>query len=593
MTTIGEWCFVDEGGSSLVFQYIGSSDEYKNHVLRITKNVKELALDDRIRLESIVEPIIRPHILKWKLIPLPSDFLTPLLASCNAVRSPQRISSQKSVCPTAMLMESAFSDTNTNRTPLFAFELKPKRGFCDVGPDGKKLAVSHYRRLQQLKLATGQIREISGYDPIDIFSGDLSRVTAAVQFLLANPQNNLKIFSFNGSSSSIHPDLIFGGRCKEPCLPEFVNAVKIAKILAESDALKAIHNLQNLSQDFISDIKSVFETLNQPFDWAGQPLSASTPLARVQRYLIAASANDCSLIVTVFTDGLTRERVVDLDIKEPWRLERWEGKALQRLDACITDVDTEISRLNGMVLSDEKIDARLGWMDASRALLASMRSSTPKSDIPTLMREALTQEFGEDIPDEEGDASKATAEEVTSALLALDLHHRCAISFVRQAAASLSHSLLLSMNRPLAPGEDLPPRLFTLNQGVVWACLMGGGANPDLEDSVPVEGRKLWPSGHMIHDKIRNALTPEGKCLWFLCRKFFFTMNVAEKDGESYHYSGRECYYHHRMYMGRLFMLDPEHHTAFTRARMPRARGLQRQLHPHRHDAQGPVGLGE
>ncbi|KAG9390944.1 hypothetical protein J8273_7217 [Carpediemonas membranifera] len=51
----------------------------------------------------------------------------------------------------------------------------------------------------------------------------------------------------------------------------------------------------------------------------------------------------------------------------------------------------------------------------------------------------------------------------------------------------------LSMNVELSPGDELPAAMHTLNQGAVWACLMGGGANPDLQDL------------------IRNALAPRGQ----------------------------------------------------------------------------------
>ncbi|KAG9389880.1 hypothetical protein J8273_8563 [Carpediemonas membranifera] len=127
------------------------------------------------------------------------------------------------------------------------------------------------------------------------------------------------------------------------------------------------------------------------------------------------------------------------------------------------------------------------------------------------------------------------------------------------------------MNVELADGEELPVAMHTLNQGAVWACLVGGGANPYLEDRVLQGAQDEEPHTTRMHDKIRNALAPEAKCLWFLCRKFFFSLNVAEKDGESYQFTGIGICYHHRMYMGRLFMLGTANHTAFTRARMPRA----------------------
>ncbi|KAG9389922.1 hypothetical protein J8273_8609 [Carpediemonas membranifera] len=147
----------------------------------------------------------------------------------------------------------------------------------------------------------------------------------------------------------------------------------------------------------------------------------------------------------------------------------------------------------------------------------------------------------------------------------------------------------LSMNVELADGEELPVALHTLNQGAVWACLLGGGANPDLEDRVLKEAQEEWPHNPEMHDKIRNALAPEAKCLWFLCRKFFFTLNIAEKDGECYQFTEYEYCYHHRMYMGRLFMLDTDKHTALTRARMPRA--LEVYSDWFTHIARTPKGL--
>ncbi|KAG9389467.1 hypothetical protein J8273_8759 [Carpediemonas membranifera] len=146
----------------------------------------------------------------------------------------------------------------------------------------------------------------------------------------------------------------------------------------------------------------------------------------------------------------------------------------------------------------------------------------------------------------------------------------------------------LSMNVELADGEDLPVALHTLNQGAVWACLLGGGANPDLEDRALDEAHEKQLGNTDIHNRIRNALTPEAKCLWFLCRKFFFTLNVAEKDGKCYQHC-LNGFYHHRMYMGRLFMLDTKHHTALTRARMPRA--LEVYSDGFTHIARTPKGM--
>ncbi|KAG9390795.1 hypothetical protein J8273_7048 [Carpediemonas membranifera] len=90
-----------------------------------------------------------------------------------------------------------------------------------------------------------------------------------------------------------------------------------------------------------------------------------------------------------------------------------------------------------------------------------------------------------------------------------------AISFVNRIVTFLSHGPPLSMNVELAPGQELPVALHTLNQGAVWACLLGGGANPDLK--------------HRLNREIdREIFTAEAKCLWFLCRKFFFSWKINQ-----------------------------------------------------------------
>ncbi|KAG9396326.1 hypothetical protein J8273_2057 [Carpediemonas membranifera] len=302
-------------------------------------------------------------------------------------------------------------------------------------------------------------------------------------------------------------------------------------------------------------------------------------------------------------------------------------EALQQLDAHIALIDADIAQLNGMMLIDEDIDARIVSLDRTRARLAAMRSSEPKSgrdiqrdamiglhsvisrdyvdlpgDILTPMREAFTHEFGEELPDEDAKPEPVTTNKVASALMALDLHHRSAICFVNRIVAFLYHGRQLSMNVELADGEDLPVALHTLNQGAVWACLVGGGANPDLWDRVQKKAlsdgkkqshirRKLRAEMHnkICKDLIPKGLAPTAKYLWFLCRKFFFSLNVAEKDGESYQYTVYDRCYHHRMYMGRLFMLDTMHRTALTRARMPRA--LEVYSHEITHIARTPKGL--
>ncbi|KAG9393453.1 hypothetical protein J8273_3592 [Carpediemonas membranifera] len=234
------------------------------------------------------------------------------------------------------------------------------------------------------------------------------------------------------------------------------------------------------------------------------------------------------------------------------------------------------------------------------ALISAFRESlvvtaSISGDIPSLLQHAYSRHFREQMPSIHN--NKSTSAPTSAPSLESLLATLCKIHLLEPAAQALldrARSILtsgppLSMNVELADGEELPIAMHTLNQGAVWACLLGGGANPDLEDRVLNEAREKQPHMTDIHNRIRKALTPEAKCLWFLCRKFFFSLNVAEKDGESYQCPVPDRCYHHRMYMGRLFMLDTRHHTALTRARMPRA--LEVYSNTWTHIARTPKGL--
>ncbi|KAG9393147.1 hypothetical protein J8273_3276 [Carpediemonas membranifera] len=228
------------------------------------------------------------------------------------------------------------------------------------------------------------------------------------------------------------------------------------------------------------------------------------------------------------------------------------------------------------------------------SLSLSVTASIP-GDIPSLLEHAYSRHFDEQIPPIKNlksitiPASTTSLESLIATLSKIPPLEPSAQTLLDRAQSIITSAPPLSMNLELADGEELPVALHTLNQGAVWACLMGGGANPDLEDRVPKEAQEHEPDGTEMHDKIRNALAPEAKCLWFLCRKFFFTLNVAEKDGESYQFTGIGSCYHHRMYMGRLFMLYAAKHAALTRARMPRA--LEVYSNEVTHIARTPKGL--
>ncbi|KAG9396073.1 hypothetical protein J8273_2425 [Carpediemonas membranifera] len=236
-------------------------------------------------------------------------------------------------------------------------------------------------------------------------------------------------------------------------------------------------------------------------------------------------------------------------------------------------------------------------VDVKAALIGAYQLSTTATaripgDIPSLLQHAYYRNFNAHMPtihDAETTVTPASTTSLEYLITTIPPLEPAAQVLLDRARSILTSGPPLSMNVELAEGEELPAALHTLNQGAVWACLLGGGANPDLEDRVLERTREERADETEIHEKIRKMLTPEAKCLWFLCRKFFFSLNVAEKDGESYQSNVYDVCYHHRMYMGRLFMLDTANHTALTRARIPRT--LEVFSDKFTHVARTPKGL--
>ncbi|XP_046960285.1 inositol-pentakisphosphate 2-kinase [Vanessa cardui] len=74
----------------------------------------------------------------------------------------------------------------------YCLEIKPKEGF--LASNFNKYSKCYYCLKQVLKLQENEVENISGYCPLDLFSGERKRMRKAILNLIKNPQNNLKLF---------------------------------------------------------------------------------------------------------------------------------------------------------------------------------------------------------------------------------------------------------------------------------------------------------------------------------------------------------------------------------------------------------------
>ncbi|KAG9390226.1 hypothetical protein J8273_8266 [Carpediemonas membranifera] len=134
-------------------------------------------------------------------------------------------------------------------------------------------------------------------------------------------------------------------------------------------------------------------------------------------------------------------------------------------------------------------------------------------------------------------------EELLDMLRSITLENEVAFAHVALAIGMLTvPGPELSMNIPLSGTQNLPARLYTLLQGTVWALMLEAGADPDLDNREDVRVNRC-----------NKRYTAQDKCLWFLCRKTFFSMHVADKDGEYCRAAVHLSMVHFRRYAGRLY----------------------------------------
>ena len=129
------------------------------------------------------------------------------LACCGVQHAEQRQLEDQGTCSEAAQDAQSLGQGRHSSSPArclavdahacICVELKPKCGFLPTSPcirHPMQRRVSRYQLHQRLKLAQGSISALSSYDPLDLFSGDEQRMEAALAALLAQPQNNLRLF---------------------------------------------------------------------------------------------------------------------------------------------------------------------------------------------------------------------------------------------------------------------------------------------------------------------------------------------------------------------------------------------------------------
>lgn len=300
----------------------------------VTSPNKEIA--DQLYVQCVMIPLLGSEFVDPGVrILVTREFLESVERNSLCQRPGWRVNTANVDCfsDSVLLMSdhSVFPHGASKGAPCISVEIKPKCGFLPsssyiADENAIKKNVTRFKMHQVLKLQQLQIQHLSEYDPLELFSGSRERIHKAIRALFANPQNNLRVF-LNGS-------LIYGGlgggnhgtnfikvEAFEDHLKSFIHGENglhtrsfvdlVGEAILKLGVLDRLLEVQKLDKfDVEGAIHAYYDIVSQPCKICRNSgenrqkysslhsIPVDESLKIVRDYLIAATAKDCSLMIS-------------------------------------------------------------------------------------------------------------------------------------------------------------------------------------------------------------------------------------------------------------------------------------------------------
>ncbi|KAL9394991.1 hypothetical protein Peur_014276 [Populus x canadensis] len=302
----------------------------------VASPTKEIA--EQIYTQLVMSPLLGPkHVDAGMRVPVAREFLECVEKNVIKQRPPWRVdvSTFDMERDSVIIMSdhSLFPGGVLGDGSCISVEIKPKCGFLPSSKfmaegNSVKRSTTRFRMHQILKLREQEISELSEYDPLDLFSGSKERIHKAIKDLYNTPQNNFRVFLngsliFGGSGGGTEKTNAVVGKAFEDMLEGIIQAkdglrtMSFIQLVGETvycsrvlDELLEVQKFDNF--DIEGAIHAYYNIVSQPcavcqqLDEAGLPHRCSSlhsihmdeSLKIVKDYLIAATAKDCSLMIS-------------------------------------------------------------------------------------------------------------------------------------------------------------------------------------------------------------------------------------------------------------------------------------------------------
>lgn len=331
-----DWRYAAEGALNVACRYVGNETRLHGKVLRLSKaNPEALGsaendlsrwLQGRRFIRDVMAPLLGEEFIpKSRSVRLSLEFINILAEAIEEDRpESRRKHGLDRAAPFGLLMTDLARLDCGCRHASYCFEIKPKWGFLFPRSSSEvKRRVDRFTMHQHLKRkeeGADEKKELSLYSPLELFKGDVESLSMALVRLATTPQNNFRYFldgkqvfplASSSSSSSSFWDA-------EKSASELIRAV--ADALCGSGVLQRVRRAQMMSEseEHAYDIEHVWpvyeemvrrgEPVPKLHEGGAPDLGAShRPDAAsregraeiVRRFLVACTARDCSIMVTV------------------------------------------------------------------------------------------------------------------------------------------------------------------------------------------------------------------------------------------------------------------------------------------------------
>jgi hypothetical protein len=225
-TAASAWKYLAEGNKHILFTYVGSKPQLADRVLYLLKTNAEAAADDAEesgamhREQAFTKDIFQKYLGEeyvhvGKVVSVPSDLLWALHESSSqgGIRPLVRASTSRinTGAGSAMLLRNCHVFAAGSLTPAgspFTVELKPKQGVLPTSQLLRDCCLqkrhhSAFKLKQRVKRkkwrdtqkehSNAHEYELSGYEPLELFSCNKEQMKNALDALVRNPQNNFRL----------------------------------------------------------------------------------------------------------------------------------------------------------------------------------------------------------------------------------------------------------------------------------------------------------------------------------------------------------------------------------------------------------------